>query len=317
MVTTALLHTGGFFTIRLFFALNRAFAEFHYMSDSLRGVWYMAVATFLFALMTMFVKLVPNIPSLEIIFFRAVISVVICWWGIKRARVPMFGNNKPMLVMRGIAGVIALTLNFYMVHEIPLATASTLTYLAPISTTLIGIWFVKEKVAPLQFLFFGVSFAGTLVIEGFDARVSLFHLGVGIVTSLFMGIAYNCVRKLSTTEHPLVIIFYFPFVCLPITGLWCLLFWVQPEGWQWFHLLMVGITSQIAQYYMTRAYQLAEISTVSIVNYTGIIYAIILGYLMFGEGFNIMTYAGMGLVIAGVILNVAWKQRQKRNPDPA
>lgn len=282
------------------------------MSDSLRGVWYMAVATFVFGLMTVFVKLVPNIPPLEIIFFRAVISVTICFWSLKRSRTPIFGNNKPMLILRGVAGVIALALNFYLIQEIPLATASTLTYLAPISTTLIGIWFVQEKVSPVQFFFFATSFAGTVVIEGFDARVSLFHLGVGIITSVFMGIAYNCVRKLSTSEHPLVIIFYFPFVCLPITGIWCLLFWVQPEGWQWFYLLMVGITSQIAQYYMTRAYQLAEISTVSIVNYTGILYAIIMGYIFFGEGFNLLTYAGMGLVLAGVIMNVAWKTRQKR-----
>jgi drug/metabolite transporter (DMT)-like permease len=277
------------------------------MSDNLRGVWYMALATFLFALMTVFVKLVPEIPALEIIFFRAIISVTLCYWGLKRAWVPIFGNNKPMLILRGIAGVLALTLNFYLIHEIPLATASTLTYLAPISTTLIGILFVKEKVSPLQFVFFAVSFAGTLVIQGFDARVSLFHLGVGIVTSLFMGIAYNCVRKLSTSEHPLVIIFYFPFVCLPVTGIWCLLFWVQPQGWAWFHLAMVGITSQVAQYYMTRAYQLAEISTVSILNYTGIIYAIVLGFILFGEGFNLLTYAGMALVLAGVGLNVVFK----------
>lgn len=281
------------------------------MSDTLRGVWYMALATFLFALMTVFVKLVPNIPALEIIFFRAVIAVILCFWGLKRARVSMFGNNKAMLILRGVAGVIALSLNFYLVHEIPLATASTLTYLAPISTTIIGIWFVQEKVSPLQFLFFAISFSGILVIQGFDARVSLFHGMLGIITSLFMGLAYNCVRKLSTSEHPLVIIFYFPFVCLPVTGLWCLLFWVQPQGWEWFHLFMVGITSQVAQYFMTRAYQLADISTVSIVNYTGIIYAIVLGYILFGEGFNLMTYAGMALVLVGVILNVTWKQRRK------
>jgi len=287
------------------------------MSDTTRGVWYMAIATFLFALMTVFVKLVPNIPALEIIFFRAIISVLICWWSLKRSRVPILGNNRVMLTFRGIFGVIALTLNFYLIHEIPLATASTLTYLAPISTTLIGIWFVQEKVSPIQCLFFAMSFAGVLVIQGFDARVSLFHLGVGIITSIFMGLAYNCVRKLSTDEHPLVIIFYFPFVCLPITGLWCLLYWVQPEGWEWFYLFMVGITSQAAQYFMTRAYQLAEISTVSIVNYTGIIYAIVLGFILFGEGFNLLTYAGMGLVLVGVICNVVWKQRLKGTAETA
>jgi len=68
----------------------------------------------------------------------------------------------------------------------------------------------------------------------------------------------------------------------------------------------------VAQYFMTRSYQLAEISTVSIVNYTGIIYAIVLGYIIFGEGFNLLTYLGMALVIVGVILNIVWKQHNKK-----
>ena len=278
------------------------------MTDNLRGVWYMALATFLFALMTVFVKLVPGIPALEIIFFRAVIATVLSLYGLKKAGVPVFGNNKPMLILRGIAGVIALALNFYLIQEIPLATASTLTYLAPISTTLIGIYFVQERIMPIQVLFFMISFSGILVIQGFDVRVTWFHLGVGLITSLFMGLAYNCVRKLSSSEHPLVIIFYFPLVCLPLTGGWSFLHWVQPQGWEWIYLLMVGISSQMAQYFMTRAYQLAEIATVSIVNYTGIIYSIILGYIIFDEGFNLMTYAGMLLVLFGVCLNIVLKQ---------
>ena len=281
------------------------------MSNSIRGVWYMALATLLFALMAVFVKLLSGIPPMEIIFFRAVFAVTICFWGLKRAGIPLFGNNKSMLLMRGVAGVIALTLNFWLIQEIPLAAASTLTYLAPIATTIIGIWFVQEKVNSLQFLFFVISFSGILVIQGFDTRISFLHLVVGLSTSLFMGLAYNCVRKLSVSEHPLVIIFYFPLVCLPLTMIWCILFWVQPAGWQWFHLLMVGITSQVAQYYMTRSYQLAEISTVSIVNYTGIIYAIVFGLILFGESFNTLTYLGMALVLVGVMLNIVWKQKHK------
>ena len=75
---------------------------------------------------------------------------------------------------------------------------------------------------------------------------------------------------------------------------------------------MVGLTSQVAQYYLTRAYQIAEIATVSIVNYTSIIYTIALGLIIFGESFNSMTYLGMALVCAGVIINVLYKNRSER-----
>lgn len=281
------------------------------MPDSLRGALFMLLATFVFALMTVFVKLLPTIPLLEIIFFRAVFSIVACLYSLLKARIPIFGNNKKILIIRGVAGVTALSMNYYLIQVVPLAAASTLTYLSPIFTTILGIFFVKEKVSPMQFLFFAISFGGILVIQGFDSRISLFHLFMGISTSMVMGLAYTCVRKLSSTEHPLVIMFYFPLLCLPVTGLWVILKWVMPQGMEWFYLTMVGLTSQVAQYYLTRAYQIAEIATVSIVNYTSIIYTIALGFIIFGESFNSMTYFGMALVCMGVIINVLYKTREK------
>jgi drug/metabolite transporter (DMT)-like permease len=273
------------------------------------GVRYMLFATFTFALMKVFVKSLAHIPVIEIILFRAIISLVISVFLLQKQKVPIFGNNKLILIGRGVAGAIALTLNFYLLHEIPLATVSVLTYLAPVFSTIIGIYLVKEKVRPLQWVFFLSSFSGILVIQGFDVRISAFHLGIGIITSFFMGLAYNFVRKLNTTEHPLVIIFYFPLILLPISSVWSYFVWVDPVGWDWFNLLMVGICTQIAQFFMTKSYQAAEISKVSILNYVGIIYSLLFGYLLFDETFNIMTYVGMGLVIAGVVMNIILKQK--------
>ncbi len=212
-------------------------------------------------------------------------------------------------MLRGLAGVLALSLNYYLIQVVPLAAASTLVYLTPIFSTILGISFVKEKVSPLQFVFFALSFSGILVIQGFDNRISLFHLLIGISASAMAGLAYNCVRKLNSSEHPLVIMFYFPLLCLPVAGLWILFNWVTPQGLEWVYLMMVGLTSQIAQYYLTRSYQIAEIATVSIVNYTSIIYTVAMGFIIFGETFNSMTYLGMAIVCAGVIINVLYKTR--------
>ena len=282
------------------------------MPNSALGVWYMFLATFLFAWMTVFVKLLDRIPVLEIILFRSLISLALCLWGLRHAGVAVLGERRGLLMLRGLAGAMALAMNFYLIQEIPLATASTLTYLAPIFTTLIGIWALGERVRPIQLLFFLLSFLCVLMIQGFDPRISAFHLAIGIATSLSMGVAYNCVRKLSGSEHALVIIFYFPLMTLPLAGLWSVFNWVQPQGWEWFQLLMVGVTTQVAQYYMTRSYQLAEIATVSIVNYAGIVFAIALGFLLFGEGFNAPTLLGIALVLAGVACNVLFKTRKWR-----
>ena len=281
------------------------------MSDSLRGAWYMLVATFVFSLMTVFVKLLPEIPPLEVVFFRSIFMIIICHGMLLRLKLPVFGNNKPLLILRGLSGTVALGLNYYLIQQVPLAAASTLIYLAPIFTTILGIYFVREKVTALQFGFFALSFSGILIIQGFDARISFFHLLVGLSCSLLMGLAYNCVRKLTRSEHPLVIMYYFPPLSIPVTLLGMLFDWKTPEGMEWLYLLMVGVTGQLAQYWLTRAYQIAEIATVSIASYTSIIFALGLGFILFAESFNAMTYLGMLLVLVGIISNILWSRRRE------
>ena len=193
-----------------------------------------------------------------------------------------------------------------------MATAATLQYVAPIFTTILGIYIVKEKVYSWQWLFFGLSFMGVILMQGFDARISPIHLALCFWGSFFSVLAYNFARKLNTTDHPLVIIFYFPLVLLPIGSVWSYFVWVTPQGTDWLILLAVGILTQVAQFFLTKSYQSEEVSKVAILNYLGLIYALIFGYFIFDESFNLLTYAGMGLVLAGVVANVIFKGRFRK-----
>jgi drug/metabolite transporter (DMT)-like permease len=276
------------------------------------GLRYMLIATVFFSFMNVTVKLVPHIPAIEIVFFRSVVSFVISYLLLKGKSIPVFGNNKKLLISRGITGAIALILYFTTLQNVPLASAVTLQYLSPIFTTLLGIYLVKEKIRPLQLFFFVVSFGGIIMIEGFDPRLSLFYLLIGVTSAFFSGISYNIIRKLKQTEHPLVIVFYFPLVAAPIAGIYCLFNWVQPIGWDWLILISVGVFTQFAQYYMTKAYQSEVLASVANLNYLGIIYALGLGYVFFGETFNLMTYLGMTLVLVGVILNVNYSHQKNK-----
>ena len=273
-----------------------------------RGVYYMLLSTFLFQLMNVCVKVIPHIPAVEIIVFRSLVSLVICLVTLKLQKVPVWGNNKKLLIFRGTTGAIALILYFRLIHQIPLANAVILQYLAPIFVALIGIYMVNEPVRVVQWMFFMVSFSGILIVQGFDFRIELTHVIIGVTASFFMGLAYNSIRKMKTTEHPLVIIFYFPLITLPITGVYSAFHWVQPSGWDWLFLLLVGLFTQFAQYFMTKSLQTEQLSKVSIINYIGIIFALSFGF-AFGETFNLMTYVGMGLVILGVAMNVIFKER--------
>lgn len=278
-----------------------------------KGVLYMMLATFIFAVMNVLVKYLPNIPAIEIILFRSIVSFFMSGVTLKLKGIPLFGKNKKILLIRGLAGAAALIMFFTTLQEIPLASAVTLMFLGPIFTALIGIWIVGEKVKPLQWLFFAMSFAGILMIKGFDPRVSPFMALLGVGAAFCSGIAYNMIRKLKTSEHPLVIIFYFPLVTLPIVGAYSAFHWVQPEGYEWLLLIGVGVLTQIAQYFMTISYQSEELSKVANINFIGIIYALGFGFFLFDETFNVLTYLGMTAVMTGVVFNVIYKNKIKSN----
>ena len=275
-----------------------------------KGVLYMMLATFIFAVMNVLVKFLPNIPAIEIILFRSIVSFFMSGVTLKMKGIPLLGKNKKILLIRGLAGALALMMFFTTLQEIPLASAVTLMFLGPIFTTLIGIWIVGEKVRPIQWLFFSMSFIGIVMIKGFDPRISPFMALLGVGAAFFSGVAYNMIRKLKTSEHPLVIIFYFPLVTLPIVGIYSALNWVQPEGIEWLILIGVGVLTQIAQYFMTIAYQSEELSKVSNINFIGILYALGFGFFLFDETFNVLTYLGMAAVMTGVVLNVIFKNKR-------
>ncbi|MBV6641177.1 MAG: DMT family transporter [Cyclobacteriaceae bacterium] len=268
----------------------------------------MLIATFTFSLMKVCVKVLSHIPPIEIILFRSIISLIICVYFLHKQNVSIWGKNKKILILRGASGAAALVLYFGLLQQIPLAAAATVLYMSPIFAAILGIFLVRERVAPIQWLFFLISFGGVLTITGFDTRISLTHLIIGISSTVFSGLAYNFIRILKTSEHPLVIIFYFPLVTLPIAGTWSTQVWVQPNGWDWLFLILVGVFTQIAQFFMTKSYQTEELSKVAIINYTSIIYVLGFGWIFFGEQFNFMTYIGMGLVLLGVVANVVFKK---------
>jgi len=270
----------------------------------------MLIATISFSLMQVCVNILSHIPPVEIILFRSVISLVISFFFLVRQKIYIWGNQRITLLLRGLTGAVALTMYFMLIQQIPLAAASSMQYVAPVFTAILGIFIVKEKVAFRQFLYFGLSLVGIFVIQGFDPRISFFHLSLGLGSALFTGLAYNMVRKLKSSEHPLVIIIYFPLVTIPFAGIYSLFNWVTPASWDWIYLLLVGLFTQTAQYFMTLSYQSEELSKVSVINYIGIIFSLFFGYFIFNESYGINAYIGMALVMMGVIFNIWYKREQ-------
>ena len=268
-----------------------------------QGVYYMLGSTLAFALMQICVKYLPHIPAHELILFRSIVSIVLSVAMLQKLGIPLLGNNKKVLLMRGIFGTTALLLFFYTLQNIPLASAVTLQYLSPIFTALFAAIFLKEKMQIKQWLYFGVSFAGVALIKGFDERISVTFMLIGICSAMFSGMAYTCIRQLKYTEHPVVVVLYFPLVAIPIMSVLSYLNWVTPQGTDWLYLLLMGLFTQIAQILMTKGIQSGVANKMISLKYVGTIYALAIGYLLFGESYGIMSLLGIAMVISGVVLN--------------
>lgn len=271
----------------------------------------MFLSTFSFAMANVFVKQLSEMPVMEIVFFRSLVAGIFCYVGLKQAKVSLKGNNKPYLIFRGIAGTIALVLFFITLQNIPLASATTIQYLSPIFTAFIAIFFLKESVKFLQWFFYAIAFGGVLLIKNFDPRVSLFYLLIGIIAAFGSGVAYNFVRKLRESEHPLVIILYFQIVGLVVSIPALFFVWKTPIGLEWLYLLFVGIFSQLGQVFLTNAFSREKAASVAIIVYTGLVYAISIGWIFYGEAQTLFTFLGMVLVVAGVISSIIYGKRQR------
>jgi drug/metabolite transporter (DMT)-like permease len=187
----------------------------------------------------------------------------------------------------------------------------TIQYLSPIFTSIIAIFILSERVRSMQWVFYAVAFSGVVLIEQIDTRVSIFYLVIGIVSALCSGVAYNLVRSLRGREHPLTVVLHFQLVGVVVGFISILFEWKTPTGWDWLYLFLVGAFSQMGQIFLTNALQKEKVAGVAIINYSGLIYALLIGSLVFGEIQTAESLAGMLLVVFGVLLSVVYSNRKQ------
>ena len=244
-------------------------------------------------------------PFYELIFFRAITSFIISIFSLKKLKISIWGNNRKLLILRGLFGVASLSCFFYALQNAPLASVITIVSIKPFLILVVASFLLKEKIKPVQLLFFIISFVGIVMVKGFDNRLDNITLLAILGAALFASFAHTIVRKLKDTDHPLVIIFYFTFVTLPIVGPFAIRDWVMPSQLvEWLMLFGIGLVTHFAQYFLTKAYQSDNVAKISIFYYLGIVFALGFGHFLFNEKYTLLSMVGMVVIIIGVILNV-------------
>ena len=283
------------------------------------GPRFMLISALGFALMSALVKEAGQlgIPLLQIIFVRAVISVALSLADINRAGVHPLGDRRVLLFGRGLSGFLALTGVFYALLHLSMAQATILQYLHPVFTALLAFLFLAERPTAATLACITLSLLGLVCMvmpyweSEANAPASLWPVMAGLGGALGSGIAYTLVRKLVATEHPSVIVLYFPLVCVPGTLLLGGADFVWPTATGWWVLLGVGCFTQIGQLALTKAMQCDTASRVTSLSYVQIIFAAVLGWWVFGEMLTQATLLGGGLILLGAVVS-AWMQ-----PRPA
>jgi drug/metabolite transporter (DMT)-like permease len=119
------------------------------LSTPSAGVRYMLAAAFFFSLMSLMVKVAGQfVPSQEIVLARGVVSLVLSYWMVKRARISPWGNRKWILILRGVFGFAAMSCFYYALTQLPIAEATVLHFTNPLWTALVAAVFLRERLSP-------------------------------------------------------------------------------------------------------------------------------------------------------------------------
>ncbi len=284
-----------------------------------KGIAYMGLSVFFFAVMNVAIKKAGHLPTIELVLFRALIAASIAFVTLKVRRIHPWGNNKGFLILRGLFGFVALSLFIASIQHMTLATALIIQYMSPFFVAILGIFILKERMRPIQWLYFAIAFTGVAMIKGFDDRVQMIYLMMGIVSCIFSAFAYTTVRYLKDSDHSMVVVFYFPLVTIPIAAALMVvnpLFpepvaafgWAMPQGIDWVWVVVMGVFAQLGQIYMTMALHLEKASIVSGVSYLGILFGMFSDHFIFYEVYKPLAGLGIVLVLVGVLLNVFGKK---------
>ncbi|MBW3628458.1 MAG: DMT family transporter [Gemmatimonadetes bacterium] len=270
----------------------------------------MVLGAFFFSVMTLFVKMAgARLPNQEIVLIRGVLTLAFSWMMVRRAGVNMRGSRPIMLMLRGLFGFAALSCLYYAVVHLPLADATVLQYTNPVWTALLAAWFLKERMRAIEVLLVLCSLVGVVVIArpsflfgSESARLDLFAVGVALSGAMMSAAAYVMVRKLSRTEHPLTIIYYFTLVTVPAAVPGTIAVAVWPTAREWLLLLGIGMAAQAGQVYLTRGLQLEPAGRATGAAYMQVVFAAIWGGVFFRELPDAWVILGASIILGSTLL---------------
>lgn len=281
----------------------------------IKGMLMIILSAFCFACMNVCVRLAGDLPSVQKSFFRNFVAALFAAVIICKNHVSLKVEKKywGTLLLRCVFGTIGILCNFYAVDHLLVADASILNKLSPFFAILFSLLLLKEKITPAQAGCVLLAFVGCLFIvkPGFQ-NAALVPALIGVCGGLGAGLAYTMVRVLGThgVKGPLIVFYFSTFSCLAVLP-WNLVNFQPMTVVQLGTLLLAGMFAAGGQFTITAAYTYAPARKISIFDYSQIIFATLLGFVLFGEIPDVFSFVGYGLIILASLCMFVYNMRKQ------
>lgn len=279
-----------------------------------KGVIYIILSAFFFALMSMFIRLSGDIPSFQKAFFRNFVAMAISVITmIKHHEKPVIkSGNLIYLVMRSICGTVGIICNFYAIDNLNLSDASMLNKMSPFFAIIFSFILLKEKISPVQALIVTGAFIGTVFIvkpssEILSSPASL----AGLLGGMGAGTAYTFVRILGQKgeNKSFIVLFFSAFSCLVFLPF--LIFdYHDMTIKQLIFLILAGASAAGGQFSVTSAYCYAPAREISVYDYSQLIFATILGFFVFGQIPDKLSIIGYAIIISMAVIMFIYNNKK-------
>lgn len=269
----------------------------------------MLVGAFWFSVMSVLVKLAGRrLPSMEIVFFRGLLTLAMSYAIVKRARIaPVLGLNRRLLLQRGVLGAAALACFLFSLTHLPLAESTLIQYMNPLFAILVAHWWFGERMGRGEWIALVASLVGVLLITrpallfgGVASGIHPGHALIALMGAAFSGSAYATIRQMPN-ERPEVVVLYLPLMSVPMSLPFIASNWHAPTWEEWMLLIGIGLATQLAQTSMTKGLQVEKTARATMVGYVQIIFAGTWGALLFGEAITAWTVVGAAIVLTGML----------------
>lgn len=268
------------------------------MNDRIKGVIFIIISAFGFAMMSAFVKLAGDLPSFQKTFFRNLVSLAVAFVFVLKHKESCFGKkeNQKLLIMRSTFGTLGIIFNYYAIDRLVLSDANMLNKLSPFFVVIFSCIFLKERIKFKQVIPIIVAFIGAMFVINPEFSVRLIPYIVGVLGGISAAAAYTCVRALGNKEKYYTIVFYFSFFSTVVISPFVIATYKAMSMRQLIYLLLAGVFASIGQFGVTLAYKFAPAKEISIFDYSNIIFSTILSIFIFNTVPDKFSFIGYILI---------------------